>query len=143
MNNAIGNIVLFLACIALLAVLFHGRIDRSANHRRLYGGFAGIVYAGLLLYDLIAGSETQPLSRVILGLLPAVGGLLLILIAFMPRFQEQPLEFLAWTFWGSLVGLALTAWLPQPAQWAAALVTMLLMLGIQRVEKKPTSLWTR
>jgi hypothetical protein len=130
-------ILAFLLSICLF-IIWRIDPDKSPNHKRLWG-ILGPLVSAVRLYELANNETPLIFSQIALILLPALGGLLLILIALIPHFQNGPLEYSSWALWGSFLVLFFFPQSPLLVQWFASFLLIILIYSTQRLEGYPFS----
>lgn len=140
MDNVLNFIRLILVGGLLILILINSRRNTlPQRNRRLYG-LVGILISASYIIGFIVRDAFLSSSQIVLWLGPAVGGLLLIIVSYLPRLQNNLVEYMAWALVStSVIAFTYTFSPPIWVQWGIAIVGATIILIVQFIEKKPAS----
>ncbi len=137
--DTILNFIRFILIIGfLILILINSRRNTSPQwNRRLYG-LVGILISASYMIGFIVQDTFLSSSQIVLWLGPALGGLLLIIVSYLPQLQNNLVEYVAWALVSTLV-IAFTYIFSPPigVQWGIAIGAAIMGLIVQFIEKKP------
>lgn len=139
MMNTFLMLFRLILVIGFLYIALSTRKYKSVQGRRLAFAFGGLFISGSYLIGLVT-QETQSIActKLVLWSLPGIGGILLMVIIFFPKLQENLFEYFAWSLIATwIISFTYRFNIPSWVEWSLAILAATLVLIMQLVKKQP------